>query len=128
MRAVLLLSLALIAGTSCERNPKVDERPPVIIISIDTLRSDHLPAYGYRGVETPAIDAFAREAMVFDRAFSHCPLTLPSHATILTGLLPADTGVRDNMGFRLDASKTTLAEILKRNGYATGAAVSAYVL
>lgn len=103
-------------------------RPPVVIISIDTLRSDHLPVYGYRGVRTPAIDAFAREAIVFERAYSHAPLTLPSHATILTGLLPAETGVRDNAGFHLDPKRATLAEVLKRNGYATGAAVSAYVL
>jgi arylsulfatase A-like enzyme/tetratricopeptide (TPR) repeat protein len=103
-------------------------RPPVVLISIDTLRSDHLPAYGYRGVRTPAIDAFAREAIVFEHAYSHTPLTLPSHATILTGLLPAGTGVRDNAGFRLDPNRATLAEVLKRNGYATGAAVSAYVL
>jgi len=126
IRALVLLLLGVIAG-GCGRKPSVD-RPPVIIISVDTLRSDHLPAYGYRGVETPSIDAFARDAIVFDRAFSHCPLTLPSHATILTGLLPADTGVRDNMGFRLDPAKATLAEVLGRNGYATGAAVSAYVL
>jgi arylsulfatase A-like enzyme/Flp pilus assembly protein TadD len=124
----VLLSCAIVAATACGRKPLTDDRPPIIIISVDTLRSDHLPVYGYHGVETPAIDAFSREAIVFDRAFSHCPLTLPSHATILTGLLPADTGVRDNMGFRLDPAKPTLAEILGRNGYATGAAVSAYVL
>ena len=123
----VLLPVVLIAAAACGRKAQVD-RPPVIIISVDTLRSDHLPVYGYRGVETPAIDAFSREAIVFDKAFSHCPLTLPSHATILTGLLPADTGVRDNMGFKLDPAKPTLAEVLQRNGYATGAAVSAYVL
>jgi arylsulfatase A-like enzyme/Tfp pilus assembly protein PilF len=122
------LSFVIVAAAACGRKPPLDDRPPVIIISIDTLRSDHLPTYGYHGVETPAIDAFAREAIVFDSAFSHCPLTLPSHATILTGLLPADNGVRDNMGFKLDPTKPTLAEILGRNGYATGAAVSAYVL
>ncbi|MEA2236619.1 MAG: hypothetical protein QOC81_1343 [Thermoanaerobaculia bacterium] len=127
-RTLLLLALAVMAGTACDHKAKVAEHPPVIIISIDTLRSDHLPAYGYRGVETPSIDSFARNAIVFDRAFSHCPLTLPSHATILTGLLPADTGVRDNMGFKLDPAKATLAQVLKNNGYATGAAVSAYVL
>jgi arylsulfatase A-like enzyme/predicted negative regulator of RcsB-dependent stress response len=121
------LCLALLAA-ACRKGPIRDAHPPVIIISVDTLRSDHLPVYGYRGVETPAIDAFARDALVFDHAFSHCPLTLPSHATILTGLLPADTGVRDNMGFKLDPSKPTLAGILGSNGYATGAAVSAYVL
>jgi arylsulfatase A-like enzyme/Tfp pilus assembly protein PilF len=124
----MLLAVVLIVAAACGRKARVDDHPPVIIISVDTLRSDHLPVYGYRGVETPAIDAFSREAIVFDKAFSHCPLTLPSHATILTGLLPADTGVRDNMGFSLDPAKPTLAEVLRRNGYATGAAISAYVL
>ena len=124
----MLFSVVVIAAAACGRKAHVDDRPPVIIISVDTLRSDHLPAYGYRGVETPAIDAFTRDAIVFDKAFSHCPLTLPSHATILTGLLPADTGVRDNMGFTLDPTKPTLAEVLQKNGYATGAAISAYVL
>ncbi len=124
----ILFSAVLVAAAACGRKAAIDDRPPVIIISVDTLRSDHLPVYGYRGVETPAIDAFSRDAIVFDKAFSHCPLTLPSHATILTGLLPADTGVRDNMGFNLDPTKPTLAEVLERNGYATGAAISAYVL
>ncbi len=126
MRRLFLLSMIAVAALACGRRPPA--HPPVIIISVDTLRSDHLPAYGYRGVETPAIDAFSRGAIVFDHAYSHCPLTLPSHATILTGLLPADTGVRDNMGFRLDARHPTLASVLKQNGYATGAAVSAYVM
>ncbi|MGA8808170.1 MAG: sulfatase-like hydrolase/transferase, partial [Thermoanaerobaculia bacterium] len=124
----ILFSAVLVAAAACGRKAAIDDRPPVIIISVDTLRSDHLPVYGYRGVETPAIDAFSRDAIVFDKAFSHCPLTLPSHATILTGLLPANTGVRDNMGFNLDPTKPTLAEVLQRNGYATGAAISAYVL
>src|SRR6185436_19403196 len=88
----------------------------------------HLAAYGYRNGSTPAIDAFARDATVYERAFSHCPLTLPSHATIFTGLLPAATGIRDNAGFRLNANVKTLAEVLKASGYATGAAVSAYVM
>lgn len=123
MRSVALaLTLLTLA---CHRPPA---HPSVILISIDTLRSDHLPAYGYRGVRTPAIDALAGQSIVFERAYSHCPLTLPSHATILTGLLPANTGIRDNAGFHLDPKRATLAELLKQEGYATGAAVSAYVL
>jgi arylsulfatase A-like enzyme/Flp pilus assembly protein TadD len=130
-RSLLPFFLAIsLLGQSCGRRAErpVGTHPPIIIISVDTLRSDHLPAYGYRGVETPAIDSFARQALVYEHAYSHCPLTLPSHATILTGLLPAETGVRDNVGFRLDPKRPTLAELLKQNGYATGAAVSAYVL
>jgi tetratricopeptide (TPR) repeat protein len=108
--------------------PKPSNRTAVILISIDTLRSDHLPVYGYRKVETPAIDRLRADGILFQHAYSHVPLTLPSHTTMFTGRLPADNGVRDNIGFHLDPKIPTLAEILKRNGYATGAAVSAFVL
>ncbi|HEY2090426.1 MAG TPA: sulfatase-like hydrolase/transferase [Thermoanaerobaculia bacterium] len=101
---------------------------PVILISIDTLRSDHLPAYGYTAVSTPNIDALRADSILYERAYSHVPLTLPSHTSILTGMLPGDHGVRDNVGFRLADSVPTVQELLKKNGYATGAAVSAYVL
>jgi choline-sulfatase len=102
---------------------------PLVLISIDTLRADHLPAYGYKGVDTPNIDGLRKNAILFENAYSHCPLTLPSHASILTGLLPSDHGVRDNLGYRLDTqAHPTLAALLKAHGYATGAAVSAYVL
>jgi arylsulfatase A-like enzyme/Flp pilus assembly protein TadD len=101
--------------------------PPIILISIDTLRSDHLPAYGYRGVATPHLDAFRGDAVLFERAYSHSPLTLPSHATILTGVLPSAHGVRDNVGFRMSAVPRLPAQ-LKSRGYATAGAVSAYVL
>jgi len=101
---------------------------PVILISVDTLRSDHLPAYGYKDVATPALDALRADSILYERAYSHCPLTLPSHTSMLTGLLPGDHGIRDNIGFRLDDKIPTLAEVLKQNGYATGGAVSAFVL
>src|SRR6476469_4410625 len=117
-----LLILVLILSAACSREV-AEPHPPVIVISVDTLRSDHLPAYGYRGVATRAIDALANDGIVYERAFSHCPLTLPSHATLFTGLLPADNGVRDNLGFALDAKRPTLAQILSQNGDATGAAV-----
>ncbi|HKO00063.1 MAG TPA: sulfatase, partial [Thermoanaerobaculia bacterium] len=100
----------------------------MILISVDTLRSDHLPAYGYTGVATPNIDALRKDGILYKRAYSHTPLTLPSHATILTGTLPADHGLRDNVGFKLAPNVPTLASLLKKNGYATGAAVSAFVL
>lgn len=102
---------------------------PVILISVDTLRSDHLPAYGYKGVATPNIDALRRDAILFQHAYSHCPMTLPSHASVLTGLLPTEHGVRNNIGYKFDGAKfPTLAKVLAANGYATGAAVSSYVL
>jgi len=101
---------------------------PVILISIDTLRSDHLPAYGYKGVETPNIDKFRDDAVLYERAYSHTPLTLPSHTSILTGMLPSEHGLRDNIGFQLRPAVHTITETLKGRGYATGAAVSAFVL
>jgi len=102
---------------------------PVLIISIDTLRADHLPVYGATGAETPHIDALAKDSIVFENAYSHVPLTLPSHVTMLTGLLPADAGIRNNLGYRFDsAAHSTIPTLLKAKGYATGAAVSAYVL
>jgi arylsulfatase A-like enzyme/tetratricopeptide (TPR) repeat protein len=122
--AVLLLA----APAACRRQSDVFPNAPVILISVDTLRADHLPVYDYRGVETPAIDALARDAIVFDDAICQVPLTLPSHASLLTGLLPFQNGVRDNVGYRLSKDHSTLASYLSARGYATGAAVSAFVL
>jgi arylsulfatase A-like enzyme/Tfp pilus assembly protein PilF len=122
MRRAVVLSLLLFAACRREYAPPA----PVILISIDTLRADHLPVYGYGGVETPAIDAFRRDAVLFSRAWSHTPLTVPSHGTILSGMLPAHHALRDNTGFVFKGR--TLASILRERGYATGAAVSAFVL
>jgi len=103
--------------------------PPVIIISVDTLRADRLSAYGYEGVETPALDQLSQDAVLFENAISHCPLTLPSHASLLTGELPVVHGVRDNLGYRLDsAAHPLLPALLSPAGYTSGAAVSSYVL
>src|SRR5712691_12172570 len=101
---------------------------PVIIISIDTVRADHLPMYGYRGVETPSLDAFRNDAVLFTSAYSQVPLTLPSHTAILTGLLPPQNGVRNNIGYVLDPKIATIPSFLKEHGYETGGAVSAFVL
>ncbi len=100
----------------------------VILISVDTLRSDHLPFYGYHGVETPALTEFRKDALLFESAWSHVPLTLPSHASIFTGREPAAHGIHDNLGYHLKKDVPTLAELLKKGGYATGGAVSCFVL
>src|SRR5205085_3135149 len=82
---------------------------PVVLITIDTLRADHLSAYGAKLVETPAIDRLASDGIVFDNAYAHVPLTLPSHVTMLTGALPYQNGVRSNIGYTLDGkSRPTL--------------------
>ncbi len=129
-RRALALALA-IAATGCggREAPAPPQPPPIILISIDTLRSDRLPAYGYASGSTPAIDALRRDSILFSHAYANVPLTLPSHASLLTGLLPAGHGVRDNVGYRLDASRVPYApELLRKAGYTTGAAVSSYVL
>src|ERR1700737_3629265 len=105
---------------ACRAKPEKLRVPgaPVILISIDTLRSDHLPSYGYRNVETPNLDALRRDSILFRTAYSHCPMTLPSHLSMLTGLLPFEHGVRDNTGFRFDAARhLTLPALLRRHGY-----------
>lgn len=123
-RGALLFSL--LAALACARR---EPHPPVILISIDTLRADHVSAFGGRTAATPHIDALARDAVVFRNAWSHAPLTLPSHLSVFTGLLPPEHGVRDNGGYRFDPSAhATLAGLLRAGGYRTGAAVSAYVL
>jgi tetratricopeptide (TPR) repeat protein len=95
---------------------------------VDTLRADRLPLYGNRNVETPNLDALGKDSILFENAYSHVPLTLPSHATLFTGLLPPQNGVRDNLGYRLAETPETLAGFLKKGGYATAGAVSSIVL
>jgi len=101
---------------------------PIIVISVDTLRADHLPSYGYARVKTPAIDALAADGVVFERAYSHAPQTLPAHASLLSGRLPFETGVRDNVGFTIKDSERLLPQMLRDRGFTTGGVVSAYVL
>jgi arylsulfatase A-like enzyme/tetratricopeptide (TPR) repeat protein len=100
----------------------------VLLITLDTTRADHLPAYGYKNVKTPGLDRLAAASLIFDDAIAQVPLTLPSHTSILTGQLPVGHGVRDNEGYLVNPKVTTLAAILKAGGYATAAFVSAFVL
>lgn len=126
--AILLLNAAC-AGRETRIASTTYENAPVIVISIDTLRADRLPAYGYTGVKTPAIDALRKDSVLFANAYSHCPMTLPSHVSILTGRLPHEHGVRNNLGYLYDsAAHPAITQLMKARGYETGAAVSAYVL
>jgi arylsulfatase A-like enzyme/Flp pilus assembly protein TadD len=101
---------------------------PVIFVSVDTLRADHLPAYGYQKVRTPNIDALAAESVLFENAYSHAPQTLPAHTSILSGYLPFEHGVRDNIGFKLKPGQWMVQQALRERGWPTGGFVSAYVL
>lgn len=105
-------------------------KPPrnVLLVTIDTVRADRLGCYGYAPARTPRLDALARSGARFENAFTVTPLTLPAHASLMTGLFPGEHGVRDNGGFYLDDRFETLAETLRARGYRTGGFVSAFVL
>jgi arylsulfatase A-like enzyme/Tfp pilus assembly protein PilF len=119
--AVAALVVVLVLG----RGP---DRYNVLLISIDTLRPDHLGCYGYESIATPNIDNLAQKGFLFLDASATVPLTLPSHTSILTGLLPITSGVRDNGTFVLSDQFTTLAEAFSDEGYRTGAFVASFVL
>jgi len=100
----------------------------VLFVTFDTTRADHIGCYGYTEAETPTIDRLAARGVKFDHAIADVPSTLPSHSTMMTGLLAPHHGVRTNGFFTLQEDQTTLAEVLKERGYATAAFVSTYVL
>jgi len=120
-----------VSGVPLGRLPRAvaQDRLNLVVVTLDTTRADRLGAYGRPTASTtPVFDRLAREGVLFEQAMTSAPLTLPAHATMFTGHFPPQHGVRDNGGFFLDASATTLAERLKARGYRTGAFVGAYVL
>ena len=120
--------LALLFATLSACGSAPSTAPSLLLITIDTLRADRLGCYGYAQAQTPAIDRLAREGTRFENASAAAPLTLPSHATLLTGLYPPAHGVRDNGAYRLPADIPTLATVLSGRGFRTAAFVGAYVL
>jgi arylsulfatase A-like enzyme/Tfp pilus assembly protein PilF len=100
----------------------------VLLITIDTMRADHLGAWGYTHGATPVLDRLAREGVRFESAQSPVPLTLPAHSSILSGLLPLHHTVRNNGGNPFPADRETLATVLSRSGYRTAAFVASFVL
>lgn len=101
---------------------------PIVFMSIDTLRADRLPVYGSTRIKTPNIDSLAAGGVLFEQAYAHSPQTLPSHTSILSGLLPFEHGVRDNIGFTVKTGQRFVQHLLRDQGFATGAFVSSYVL
>ncbi len=131
MARALALQLALailLVGCSGEKKP-ADARPDVLLIIIDAARADHYSAYGYSQRTSPRLDAFAREAVRFERAYSHSGWTLPSIASLYTGLHPHEhravhnRAVESSFG-RIDEQTSTLASLFAGQGYATGAFVN----
>jgi len=101
---------------------------PIVLITVDGLRADRLAAYGGPAGATPNIDHLAARGIVFERAYTHSPLTLPAHAALVTGQLPFDNGVRDDGGYALKDQARTIAVLLRNRGFSTGAAVSSFLL
>ncbi len=104
------------------------EKPNIVLITLDTTRADHLPCYGYTGVRTPHLDALVKKGIVFEQCTSSSPLTLPSHASMMTGLYPTYHGVRVNGNTAVSQVHLTLAELLSEQGYQCGAFIGAFVL
>lgn len=129
--AIGCIGLALLgwAVTHCVQRAEA-KKPPraVVLITLDTVRADRIGAYGSSSGLTPTLDRLAAEGVRFARCLTVAPITLPAHASILTGLDPIEHGVRLNGAFALDAAVPTLATQLREQGYRTGAFVSAFVL
>jgi len=122
----LVLPLAHAFGAA--NTPAHKPVPNVILITIDTVRADHVGCYGAKDTQTPALDALAHDGIVFERAISQVPLTWPSHAAILTGLYPFQNGVQDFTAPPLEPRFRSVAQAFQAHGYATGAVVSSFVL
>jgi choline-sulfatase len=103
-------------------------RPNVLLVTIDTLRADHVGSYGYREASTQTIDTLARRGVRFETAVAHAPLTGPSHASILTGQTPLAHGFRNNSGFILAPDVKTVAQDFRNAGYHTAGFVSGFPL
>jgi arylsulfatase A-like enzyme/Tfp pilus assembly protein PilF len=130
---VVLISLLIYAcvhreSASGSLQPRQLDRWNVLLVTIDTLRADRLGAYGHTGGLTPTLDRLAATGVRYTHAWSHAPMTLPAHSSILTGLLPPHHGVRNNTAFRLDDGVATMGTLLRAAGYRTGAFVGAFVL
>jgi arylsulfatase A-like enzyme/Flp pilus assembly protein TadD len=127
-RCALLLALASAAGGCNLISADAARGPNVLLVTIDTLRADRVGAYGARDVATPTLDRLAARGVLFEQAMATVPLTLPSHASILTGQYPPTHGVRHNAIFRLADEAETVAERFSAAGFATGAVIGAAVL
>ena len=125
MGAILAAGAAAVVIAACSGTPRPRN---LLLITLDTMRADRLPSYGFSGVDTPALDRIAAEGAVFEQAFASVPLTLPSHASLFTGLYPHRLNLRDNVATPLAPEFTTMAEALRDRGLMTGAFVASGVL
>jgi choline-sulfatase len=123
-----LVVLCLVTGAlGAGQAQKKSSQPDVFLITIDTLRADHVHCYGYENIQTPTLDGLAKDGIRFSQAFTPSPITNTSHTSILTGLLPSSHGVTD-FAVPLAPSHPTLAELVKEKGYHTAAFIGAVIL
>src|SRR5262250_1533308 len=126
-RAQAAVWAILVANVAAQTHRKSTAYPDVFLVTIDTLRADHVHCYGYDSVRTPAMDDLAKHGIRFAQAFTPSPITNTSHTSILTGLLPSSHGVSD-FGVPLTSNHATLAEILNKEGYRTAAFIGSVIL
>src|ERR1700746_316912 len=122
-RLLLICCLAGVLNVDGSAQTKASQ-PDVFLITIDTLRADHVHCYGYENIETPAMDGLAKDGVRFTQAFTPSPITNTSHTTILTGLLPSSHGVTD-FAVPLSPAHPTWAELLHQRGYHAAAFIGA---
>jgi len=126
LRSAAILVIVCLAAIFAIAAPTA--APNVVVITIDTLRADHLGCYGDKAIKTPNIDALAQDGIRFERAYTPVPVTLPAHSALFTGTYPLRSGMHDFADNKLAPSQPTLASVLKDNGYATGAVIGSAVL
>src|SRR5215472_5980483 len=128
MKPLQLLGFGAVASLVCLAQLQSPKRsyPDIFLVTVDTLRADHVHCYGYDKIRTPALDLLARDGVRFKAAFTPSPITNTSHTSILTGLLPSAHGVTD-FAVPLASTHQTLAEALKKEGYQTAAFIGAVI-
>jgi arylsulfatase A-like enzyme/Flp pilus assembly protein TadD len=122
--ALVVSLLVLVRPASAAGSPS----PNVVVITIDTLRADHLGCYGDQQIRTPHIDSLAADGVRFERAYTPVPVTLPAHTVLFTGTYPLLSGIHDFSANKLSPTQPTLASVLKEQGYTTGAVIGSAVL
>ena len=126
-RGLTVLWILWAASLSAQNSQKQTSQPDVFLITIDTLRADHVHCFGYGAIQTPALDGLARDGIRFAQAFTPSPITNTSHTTILTGLMPSTHGVTGFAAPLADAH-LTLAEMLKKKGYHNAGFIGSIIL
>jgi arylsulfatase A-like enzyme/Flp pilus assembly protein TadD len=133
---LILVPILALSGGCKDSRPPAKNGPArgaaagcnLLLITLDTTRADHLGCYGWKRAATPALDALAQRGVRFDQAFAQVPITLPSHASLLTGTYPPENGVRNNSRYALRPDLPTLAEVFRAHGYRTGAFIGSQIL